>query len=82
MWTAPSSLGYIAPSSSLSWEWTRLLGWIRCPWIEGVVDVVLDQLEVLEHMLDRDLVVQARRVQELFEAILWRTGLGLVVLVV
>jgi hypothetical protein len=43
----------------------RLLRWIHRPWLEGAVDVVLDQPEVLERMLDVDLVVRARRIQEL-----------------
>jgi hypothetical protein len=46
-------------------RWHRLLLRVRRPWLEGVIDVVLDQPEVLERMLDVDLVVRARRIQEL-----------------
>jgi hypothetical protein len=39
-------------------RWPRLLGWIRRPRLEDVVDVVLDHPAVLECMLDGDLVVR------------------------
>jgi hypothetical protein len=54
----------------------RLLGWICRPGLKGAVDVVLDQPAILERMLDRDIVVWARRVQEFLEVVLWKTGLG------
>jgi hypothetical protein len=56
--------------------WPSLLGWIHRSWLEGVVDVVLDEPAVLERVLDGDLVVRARRILELLEVVLWRTGLG------
>jgi hypothetical protein len=56
--------------------WPSLLGWIRRSWLEGVVDVVLDEPTVLERVLDGDLVVRARRILELLEVVLWRSGLG------
>jgi hypothetical protein len=61
-------------------RWRRILGWIRRPRLEGVVDVVIDQPTVLERMLDRDLVVWAQRIQELLEVVLWRTRLRRVAL--
>jgi hypothetical protein len=40
------------------------------PRLEGVIDVVLDQLTVLERILDGDFMVWAHRVQELLEVVL------------
>jgi hypothetical protein len=60
--------------------WTSLIGWIRRSWLEGAVDVVLDEPAVLEHVLDGDLMVQTRRFQELLEMVLSRIGLGRVAL--
>jgi hypothetical protein len=39
--------------------WPSLLGWIRRSWLEGAVDVVLDEPAVLERVLHGDLVVQS-----------------------
>jgi hypothetical protein len=61
-------------------RWRDLLRWICRPWLEGVVDVVLDQTTIFEHMLHRDLVVGARCIKELLEMILRRTSLGWAVL--
>jgi hypothetical protein len=81
MCTAPSSPRYIAPEpSSLSRGWPSLLGWIQGSWLEGVVDVFLDEPVVLERVLDVDLMVRARHVQELLEMVLVQTGLGWVAL--
>jgi hypothetical protein len=60
--------------------WPSHLGWIRRSWVEGAVDVVLDEPTVLERMLDGDLVVRAWRIWELIEAVLGRYGLGRVAL--
>jgi hypothetical protein len=76
MWTAPSSPGYVAPATSfLSGEWSSLLRWVHCSWLEGVVDVVLDEPAILEQMLDGDLVVRATCVQEPLEVVLDGGGL-------
>jgi hypothetical protein len=56
-------------------RWHRLLLRVRRPWLEGVIDVVLDQTTVLECVLDGDLVVGARCIQELLEMVLCRTSL-------
>jgi hypothetical protein len=53
---------------------------IRYSGLEGVVDVVLDELAVLEGVLDGDLVVRARHVQESLEMVLGRRMLGRVAL--
>jgi hypothetical protein len=60
--------------------WPSPLGWAHRFWLEGAVDVVLDELAVLERMLDGGLVVRAWRVQELLEVTFGRTGLGWVTL--
>jgi hypothetical protein len=60
--------------------WPSLPGWIRRSCLEGVVDVILDELTVLERMLDGDLVVRSWRVQESLKVVLGRRGLGRVAL--
>jgi hypothetical protein len=81
MCTTPSSSGYTAPRAVVVVEgWPSLLGLIRRSWIEGVVDVVLDEPTILERVPDGDLVVRARCIQEPLEVVLGRRGLGRVAL--
>jgi hypothetical protein len=46
-----------------------LLGLVRRSWLEGALDVVLHEPTLSECVLDGDLVVRARRVQELLEVV-------------
>jgi hypothetical protein len=57
-----------------------LLRLVRRSWLEGALDVVLHELAPPERVLDRDLVVRARRIQEPLEVVLGRCGLGRVAL--
>jgi hypothetical protein len=38
-------------------RWRGLIRWIRRPWLEGAIVVVLDQTTIFECVLHRDLVV-------------------------
>jgi hypothetical protein len=57
-----------------------LLGLVRRSWLEGALDVVLHEPTFPERVLDGDLVVRARRIQELLEVVPGRCGLGRVAL--
>jgi hypothetical protein len=57
-----------------------LVGLVRHLWLEGALDVVLHEPALPERVLDGDLVVWARRVQELLEVVHGRCGLALVAL--
>jgi hypothetical protein len=60
--------------------WALLVGMVRHLWLEGALDVVLHQLTLPKCVLDRDLVVQARCVQELLEVVPGRCRLARVAL--
>jgi hypothetical protein len=57
-----------------------LLGLVRRSWLEGALDVVLHDPALTERVLDGDLVVRARHVQEPLEVVPGRCGLGRVAL--
>jgi hypothetical protein len=57
-----------------------LVGLVRCLWLEGALDVVLHESALPERVLDGDLVVWARCVEELLEVVPGRCRLSLIAL--
>jgi hypothetical protein len=57
-----------------------LVGLVRHLWLKGAIDVVLHELALPERVLDGDLVVWARRIQELLEVVLGQCRLALIAL--